>query len=146
MPELRELYPDVILKHKKRPHNLYILETANRKAEGYNPLCGDRLTMYLEVQDNVIRNASFQGSGCAISQASASLLTDSIKGKTVCEAEELFNRVHWMLNSDRNASTGSARLGELSVLASVRGFPTRVECASMAWQTLMEVLRHPQKC
>lgn len=141
MPELRELYPDVILEHKKRPHNFCVLEAANREAKGYNALCGDRLILYLEVNDDIISNASFQGSGCAVSQASSSLLTDSVKGKTVLAAEDLLNRVHRMLNSDRNAATGPDGLGKRLVLASVRGFPARVECASLAWHTLMAALK-----
>jgi nitrogen fixation NifU-like protein len=141
MPELRELYSDVILEHEKRPHNLCIPKTANRKADGYNPLCGDRLTLYLEVQDNIVRDAGFQGSGCAISQASASLLTESVKGKTVRETEELLDRVHRMLNSNNCAPAEPDGLGKLSVLAGVRGFPARVECANLAWRTLLAALK-----
>jgi len=140
-PALRKLYPDVILEHQKRPHNAYVLETANRKAEGYSPLCGDRLTLYLDVHDGIIRNVSFQGYGCTISQASASLLTDSVKGKTVREAEDLFGSIHRMLIPDNGAVLQPDGLGVLSVLASVRGFPARVECASLAWKTLMAALR-----
>lgn len=141
MAVLRELYPDVVLEHNKRPHNHCVLETANRTADSHNPLCGDRVTLYLEVQDDVIRNASFQGSGCAISQASASLLTDGVKGKTVREAEGLLDRVDRMLNSDLYVVPEPKGVGTLSVLASARGFPARVACASLAWQTLRGALR-----
>ncbi len=140
MPEMGQLYSDVILEHGKHAHNVGILEKANRRSEGYNPLCGDRLTLYLEVQDDSIRNASFQGSGCAISQASASLLTDSVKGTTVREAEALSHCVLRMLNSPNDDATEPDRLGRLSVLARVRAFPARVGCASLAWQTLVAAL------
>ena len=131
--DLRELYQEVILDHNKRPRNFRALEGGSR-AEGYNPLCGDRLTVYLRVEDGVIADAAFQGSGCAISKASASLMTDSVKGKTLAETEALFERFHRMVTAPTDASVDD--LGKLSVFAGVRQFPVRVKCASLAWHTL----------
>ena len=131
--DLRELYQEVILDHNKRPRNFRALE-GGCKAEGYNPLCGDRLTVYLRVEDGVIADAAFQGSGCAISKASASLMTDSVKGKTLAETEALFERFHRMVTAPTDASVDD--LGKLSVFAGVRQFPVRVKCASLAWHTL----------
>ena len=134
MSELTELYQEVILDHNRRPHNFRVIETATAKQEGYNPLCGDRLTLYLTVDGDVIKDVAFQGSGCAISKASASLMTDALKGKTVGEARELFEQFHDMITS--NPETPPADLGKLSVLAGVREFPTRIKCASLAWHTM----------
>jgi nitrogen fixation NifU-like protein len=131
--ELQELYQEVILDHNKRPRNFRVIEHG-RKAEGYNPLCGDRMTVYLRVDNDVISDASFQGAGCAISKASASLMTESVKGKTIAEAEALLDRFHQMITGSPEASLGD--LGKLTVLAGVRQFPTRVKCASLAWHTL----------
>jgi nitrogen fixation NifU-like protein len=132
--ELNDLYQEVILDHNRRPHNFRVIESPSAKQEGYNPLCGDRLTLYITVKGDVITDAAFQGSGCAISKASASLMTDAVKGKTVAEARELFEQFHAMIMSDPN--TPPADLGKLSVLAGVREFPTRVKCASLAWHTM----------
>lgn len=134
MSELSDLYQEVILDHNRRPHNFRVIDPASAKQEGYNPLCGDRLTLYVTLDGNVIKDAAFQGSGCAISKASASLMTDAIKGKTVDEARALFDAFHSMITSDP-AST-PPDLGKLSVLAGVRDFPTRVKCASLAWHTM----------
>jgi nitrogen fixation NifU-like protein len=131
--ELQELYQEVILDHNRRPRNFRTIE-GGRKAEGYNPLCGDRLTLYLRVDDDVITDVSFQGSGCAISKASASLLTESVKGKTIAQAEALFHRFQQMITAPVDASLDD--LGKLSVLGGVRQFPVRVKCASLAWHTL----------
>jgi nitrogen fixation protein NifU and related proteins len=131
--DLRELYQEVILDHNKRPRNFRVIADG-RKAEGYNPLCGDRITVYLSLNNGVITDASFQGSGCAISKASASLMTDSVKGKTLAEAEALFERFQQMITAQ--SGTGVEDLGKLSVLAGVRQFPVRVKCASLAWHTL----------
>jgi nitrogen fixation NifU-like protein len=130
--DLRELYQEVILDHNKRPRNFRVIADG-RKAEGYNPLCGDRITVYLSLNNGVITDASFQGSGCAISKASASLMTDSVKGKTLAEAEALFERFQQMITAQSGAVED---LGKLSVLAGVRQFPVRVKCASLAWHTL----------
>ncbi len=131
--DLQDLYQEVILDHNKRPRNFRAIE-GGRKAEGYNPLCGDRLTVFLRVEGDRIVDASFQGSGCAISKASASLMTDSLKGKTVAEAEALFQRFHQMITRAPDEPVDD--LGKLSVLAGVRQFPVRVKCASLAWHTL----------
>ena len=140
MSELSELYQEVILDHNRRPHNFRVIDSATAKQEGYNPLCGDRLTLYLTVDHDVIKDVAFQGSGCAISKASASLMTDALKGKTVAEARELFDRFHNMITS--NPDTPAADLGKLSVLAGVREFPTRVKCASLAWHTMKAAVAH----
>ena len=131
--DLQDLYQEVILDHNKRPHNFRAIEDA-QKAEGYNPLCGDRVTIYLRVENGRVADASFQGSGCAISKASASLMTDSIKGKTLDEVNELFERFQAMITRDPDAPV--EELGKLSVLAGVRLFPMRVKCASLPWHTL----------
>ena len=131
--DLQDLYQEVILDHNKRPRNYHAIENA-QKAEGYNPLCGDRVTVYLRVENGRIADASFQGSGCAISKASASLMTDVVKGKTLEEAEELFQRFHQMIT--RPPDEPVEDLGKLSVLAGVRQFPIRVKCASLPWHTL----------
>jgi len=128
-----ELYQEVILDHNRRPHNFRTIEQA-RHAEGYNPLCGDRLTVYLKMDGDRIKDASFQGSGCAISKASASLMTDSVKGKTLEEARALFERFQRLIT--RSADEPVDDLGKLSVFAGVRQYPTRVKCASLAWHTL----------
>ena len=128
--DLQDLYQEVILDHNRRPRNFRAIADG-RKAEGYNPLCGDRLTIYLQVENDVITDASFQGSGCAISKASASLLTDSVKGKTLGQAEALFGRFQRMITSATDVPADD--LGKLSVLSGVRQFPLRVKCASLAW-------------
>jgi nitrogen fixation NifU-like protein len=131
--ELEDLYQEVILDHNRRPRNFRAIEDG-RRAEGYNPLCGDRITVYLRVDDGVIRDASFLGSGCAISKASASLMTESVKGKTLADAEALLERFQLMITAPPDAPVPD--LGKLSVLAGVRQFPVRVKCASLAWHTL----------
>ena len=131
--ELQDLYQEVILDHNKRPRNFRTIEHA-QKAEGYNPLCGDRVTIYLRVENGRVADASFQGSGCAISKASASLMTDSVKGKTLREVDELFARFQRMIT--RAPDEPVEDLGKLSVLAGVRQFPVRVKCASLPWHTL----------
>ncbi|MGH7331490.1 MAG: Fe-S cluster assembly sulfur transfer protein SufU [Candidatus Rokuibacteriota bacterium] len=139
MSDLRELYQQVILDHNRKPRNFRALPTANRTAEGFNPLCGDEIKLYLTVEDGVIKDAAFQGSGCAISKASASMMTSSVVGKTAAEAEVLFHRVHAMLTVEDNGHGGD--LGKLAVFAGVREFPSRVKCASLAWHTLQAALR-----
>lgn len=140
MSELTELYQEVILDHNRRPHNFRVIEGAT-KLEGYNPLCGDRLTLYVAMDGGVIKDVAFQGSGCAISKASASLMTDALKGKTADEARALFDQFHAMITSDHDGPT--ADLGKLSVLAGVREFPTRIKCASLAWHTMKAAVAHP---
>ncbi len=138
MSDLRDLYQEVILDHYRKPRNFGPLAGADRRAEGFNPLCGDRLTLYVKFKDGVIADASFEGSGCAISTASASLMTESIKGKTEREAEALFRRFHDVVTG--HASTDDVDLGKLEVLAGVREFPVRVKCATLAWHTLHAAL------
>ena len=131
--DLRELYQELILDHGKRPRNFRKLEDANREALGHNPLCGDRLQVFLRVEGGTIRDASFVGAGCAISTASASLMTEALKGKSVDEAEALFRRFHEMVAGD--GPENGEPLGKLSVFAGVREFPIRVKCATLPWHT-----------
>jgi nitrogen fixation NifU-like protein len=141
MSELTDLYQEVILDHNRRPHNFRVIDAASAKQEGYNPLCGDRLTLYLTLDGDVIKDAAFQGSGCAISKASASLMTDAVKGKSVAEARSLFEQFHAMITSEPGTPTDD--LGKLSVFAGVREFPTRIKCASLAWHTMKAAVAHP---
>lgn len=138
MSDLQDLYQEVILDHNRRPRNFRELAPPARRAEGFNPLCGDRLTLYLDVDGDTIRDVSFVGSGCAISKASASLMTEALKGHTIAEAERLFDRFHEMVTS--TSGEAPPDLGKLSVLAGVREFPTRVKCAILAWHTLKAAL------
>jgi nitrogen fixation protein NifU and related proteins len=135
--DLQELYQEVILDHNRRPRNFRMLE-GGRKAEGFNPLCGDRLTVYLRIAEGVITDISFQGSGCAISKASASLMTESLKGKSVVEAAALFNRFQQMVTAPPDSPID--QLGKLTALGGVRQFPIRVKCASLAWHTMRAAL------
>lgn len=137
MSDLRDLYQEVIVDHGRRPRNFGPLPEANRHAEGFNPLCGDRLTLHLKMADGVIREARFEGAGCAISTASASLMTEALKGRSPAEAEALFEHFHALVTGEGEASAG---LGKLAVLAGVREFPTRVKCATLAWHTLRAAL------
>ena len=141
MPDLRELYQDVILEHSKAPRNYRELGAANRRAEGFNPLCGDRYTVYVDLDGDAIRDIAFQGSGCAISKASASLMTQSVKGKTQAEVEELFGEFHKIVTGEAPASNGKVpAVGKLSVFAGVSAYPVRVKCATLAWHTLLAAL------
>jgi nitrogen fixation NifU-like protein len=142
MSDLKDLYQEVILDHNKRPRNFHTVESASHSAEGYNPLCGDRLHLYLKVDDGVVTDVGFQGSGCAISKASASLMTDSIKGRPVAEVRDLFQRFHTMVTTPPDEAVEN--LGKLSVLSGVREFPVRVKCASLAWHTLKAALDREQ--
>ena len=143
MSDLSDLYQEVILDHNRRPRNFHRLDGASHHAEGYNPLCGDRVTVFVQVDNDRIADLAFQGSGCAISKASASLMTDRLKGCTVGEARDLFERFHRMVTtpSDREVED----LGKLSALAGVREFPVRVKCASLAWHTLKAALDKQEK-
>ncbi len=136
MSDLRELYQELILDHTKKPRNFRKLETANSKADGHNPLCGDKLTVYLEMENDVVKDISFQGSGCAISTASASMMTESLKGKTKAEVEILFERFHELLTSKEDRVPEADKLGKLIVFSGVKEFPVRVKCATLAWHTL----------
>lgn len=133
--DLKDLYRDVIVDHNRNPRNFRPMPDADRQAEGFNPLCGDRLTLYVKLDGNTIRDVAFQGSGCAISVASASLLTESIKGRSVPDAERLFEAVHDLLTRD-DAVVDVAAIGKLGALSGVREFPARVKCASLCWHTL----------
>lgn len=139
MSDLRDLYQEVIFDHYRKPRNFHALAAANHVAHGHNRLCGDQLTVYLQVVDGVIEDVSFEGTGCAISTASASLMTDALKGKTLDEAERLFQQFHQMVTQD-DAEPDPA-LGKLEVLAGVREFPARVKCATLAWHTLQAALK-----
>lgn len=144
MSDLRELYQEVILDHNRRPHNFGALSHANHHAEGHNPLCGDRITVHLDVEGGVIRGVTFEGAGCAISRASASLMTDAVKGKPIGEAEKLFEEFHRMVTSGADEEMEAA-LGKLAVFCGVREFPARVKCASLAWHTLHAALESKEK-
>jgi len=134
MSDLSDLYQEVILDHNRRPRNFRALAAHSHKAEGYNPLCGDRLTLYLKLTGETIEDVSFEGAGCAISKASASMMTDALKGRTVAEASALFDRFHRMVTTPPDQPVED--MGKLSSLAGVREFPIRVKCASLAWHTL----------
>ncbi|TFE36457.1 SUF system NifU family Fe-S cluster assembly protein [Paraburkholderia dipogonis] len=138
MSDLGELYQEVIFDHYRRPRNRGVLAGANRKAAGYNPLCGDKVTLYLKVEDGVVKDVSFEGTGCAIATASASLMTEALKGKTEAEAQALFGRFHEMVTA--SSAVPQAEMGKLSVLSGVREFPARVKCATLAWHTLQAAL------
>jgi nitrogen fixation protein NifU and related proteins len=140
MSDLRELYQEVILDHNKRPRNFRAIEPPSQKAEGYNPLCGDRITVYLRLKGDVIEDVAFEGSGCAISKASASLMTDALKGRTIDDAGSLFEEFHHMVTAPADAQVEIGRLDKLAVFAGVREYPVRVKCASLAWHTLRAAL------
>jgi len=140
MPDLRELYQEVILDHTKNPRNFRALADATAKAVGNNPLCGDRVTVYLKMEGDRIVDASFEGQGCAISKSSASLMTEAVKGHTRAEAEALYDKFHEMITGEPEGSVDSKALGKLAVFQGVSEFPLRVKCASLAWHTLRSAL------
>ena len=139
MSNLNELYQEILLEHNNKPRNFRKLEDANRQADGYNPLCGDRITLYLKVEEDVIIDVAFQGVGCAISRASASMLTQSVKGQTLDKAEEIFDGFHTMI-TEPEAEVDYDALGDLEMLSGVSAFPTRIKCAILAWHTLHAAL------
>jgi nitrogen fixation NifU-like protein len=141
MSELDELYQEVILDHNKSPRNFREMTHANRKAEGYNPLCGDHVTVFVQLEEGVIKDISFQGSGCAISKASASLMTAELKGKNESAAQVLFENVHKMLTGDPSDDQAVDKVGKLQILSGVCKFPARVKCASLAWHTVNAALK-----
>jgi nitrogen fixation NifU-like protein len=143
--ELRELYQQVILDHNKSPRNFKRLETANHYAEGYNPLCGDRIDVYIKLNDDKIEDVSFMGSGCAISKASASLMSTMVKGKTIEETDKIFEKFHHLITGKIGEEVDAAEAGKLAVFAGVREFPSRVKCASLAWHTLISALKEENK-
>jgi nitrogen fixation NifU-like protein len=138
MGELRELYQEVILDHSKRPRNFGELAGANRRAEGYNPLCGDRETVFVRLEDDLLKDVGFRGAGCAISTASASMMTEAVKGKTRAQAEALFERFHDLITG--RDGRNEPELGKLTVFSGVREFPIRVKCATLPWHTLRAAL------
>ncbi len=138
--ELRDLYQQVILDHNRRPRNFRKLPSPTQAADGFNPLCGDRVTVEIELEASVIRDVAFEGSGCAISKASASLMTAELKGKTVADAEVAFERFRAMLTHDEARGEASEPLGKLAVFAGVREFPSRIKCATLPWHTLHAAL------
>ena len=146
MSELRDLYQQVILDHNKRPCNFRVMDDCHHTAEGFNPLCGDRVTMYLKLDSDVVTDISFQGTGCAISTASASMLTEALKGKSRAHAEAVFKRFHKMVTRDGTGGDDASLiddplLGKLAVFGGVCEFPMRVKCATLAWHTLTAALK-----
>jgi nitrogen fixation protein NifU and related proteins len=139
--ELGDLYQEIILEHSKAPRNFRRPEAANRHAEGYNPLCGDKCSVFVDIEGGEIKDIGFQGSGCAISRASASMMTQSVKGKSKEEAERIFERFHRLVMGDKAAIASAADLGKLAVFAGVSKFPARVKCATLAWHTLQSALQ-----
>ncbi len=140
MDDLQDLYQQLILDHNKSPRNLGKLEDYNRQAQGYNPLCGDKLQVFLHVEDGIVKDISFEGSGCAISTASASLMTQSVKGKTVEQARATFESFHQMLTEDSDNESDESALGKLVVFSGVCKYPARVKCATLAWHTVNAAL------
>ena len=146
MTDLSDLYQEVILDHNRRPRNFHSMDRANRRAEGFNPLCGDRLTVYLHLDGDIVKEISFEGSGCAISKASASLMTDSLKGKSRAEVEKMFKIFHDLVTGGGDGGTPTPdQLGKLVVFSGVREYPVRVKCATLAWHTLIAALRNRQE-
>ncbi|HXH10961.1 MAG TPA: SUF system NifU family Fe-S cluster assembly protein [Alphaproteobacteria bacterium] len=142
MSDLRELYQELIIDHSKRPRNFRTLEGANRKAEGYNPLCGDKVTVYIDVDGDRVADIGFEGKGCAISTASASVMTETVKGKSLAEAEALFEIFHNLVTGKPPADGKTPELGKLAVFSGVSEFPARVKCATLAWHTLHAALKN----
>ncbi len=140
MSEIRELYQEVILDHNKKPRNFREMEAPDRKAEGHNPLCGDQVTIYLQVEDDKVKDVSFQGTGCAISTASASLMTEALKGKSLQEVNEAFERFHDLVTKDMDFTEQLMEMGKLAAFSGIRDFPMRVKCATLAWHTLKAAL------
>ena len=140
MSELSELYQQVILDHNKKPRNFRKIEAPTHTAEGHNPLCGDQLTIYLDLKNDEVRDVSFEGSGCAISKASASMMTQAVKGKTKQQTENLFKEFHEMVTADSDEPESDSGLGNLRIFAGVREFPVRVKCATLPWHTLHAAL------
>lgn len=141
LDELRDLYQEVVFDHNRNPRNFRVMEDANRTVDGFNPLCGDRITLYAKVEDGIVSDVSFQGQGCAISTASASLMTEIVKGKTEAEAEELFEIFH-RITTGQDEAFNIEDLGKLAVLAGVRAYPARVKCATLAWHSLQAALKN----
>lgn len=141
MSDLQDLYQEVVMDHNRRPRNFRKLEDADRSLEGYNPLCGDRYTVYLKLESGRITDIGFQGAGCAISRASSSMMTEAIKGKSVEEAEEIFEAFHGMLTDGPDADYDADEVGDLEVLSGVSEFPVRIKCATLPWHTLRAAIK-----
>ncbi|MDI6765852.1 MAG: SUF system NifU family Fe-S cluster assembly protein [Bacteroidota bacterium] len=140
MTALRELYQEVILDHNKSPRNYRRMENADRKVDGYNPLCGDHFTLFIKLKDGVIEDISFEGAGCAISKASASVMSSAVKGKSIQEAEELFKKFHTLVRGESDPMEDFENLGKLAAFSGVSEYPARVKCATLAWHTLHSAL------
>jgi nitrogen fixation protein NifU and related proteins len=145
MADLRELYQQTILDHNRSPRNYRKLDHPTKTSEGLNPLCGDHITVYLQLENGVIRDIGFQGTGCAISKASASIMSSLLKGKTAAEAEALFHKFHALVTEESGVPEDLDSLGKLAVFAGVREFPARVKCASLAWHTMHTALHEEDK-
>jgi len=143
--ELKELYQQVILDHNKSPRNFRKMDNASSTAEGYNPLCGDHIDVYVLIEDGIVKDVSFKGEGCAISKASASVMTSMLKGKTIKEAEKLFNKFHDLVTGKLGDDLDTDELGKLAVFAGVQEFPVRVKCASLAWHTMLNALHDKEE-
>lgn len=140
MSDLNELYQETILEHNKNPRNFREIENADRSADGNNPLCGDALRVYVEMDGDTVKDVAFKGSGCAISKASASMMTQTVKGKTKAEADDLFDEFHRMVTGELDIESDENHLGKLKIFAGVLEFPARVKCASLSWHTLNAAL------
>jgi len=142
LDQIRDLYQEVVFDHNRNPRNFRVMEDATRKIEGFNPLCGDKITLYVKVNGGVIEDVSFQGSGCAISTASASLMTEIVKGQTEDEAQHLFDLFHRITTGKNDEAVNLEDIGKLAVLAGVRAYPARVKCATLAWHSLQAALKN----
>ncbi len=140
MTALRELYQEVILDHNKSPRNYRRMEDADRKVDGYNPLCGDHFTLFVKLKDDIIEDISFEGAGCAISKASTSVMSAAVKGKTIVEVEELFKKFHTLVKGESDPMEDFENLGKLAAFSGVSEYPARVKCATLAWHTLHSAL------
>lgn len=145
MIDLQELYQELILDHNRSPRNRRSLDCTDHKADGYNPLCGDRVTVFLDIQNDVLKDACFEGTGCAISTASASLMTDAVKGKTKEEAIALFNHFHQMVTGEYKSGEQEPSLGKLAVFSGVCKYPARVKCATLVWHTVKAAIERQEK-
>ena len=140
MFDVDDLYQDVVLDHSRRPRNFKLIEDADRTQEGFNPLCGDRITVYMTLDGDVISDVSFEGSGCAISKASASMMTESVKGKSLADAEDIFGSFRAMITRQPVEDVDRERLGDLEILEGVSAYPTRIKCATLSWHTMHAAL------
>ncbi len=145
MPDLRELYQQVILDHHKKPRNYRKPEHANKHADGFNPLCGDKITVFIQIEDGIVCDIAFQGTGCAISTASASMMTESLKGKSEAEVAGIFENFHNLVTGKTPAEADTSGLGKLAVFSGVREYPVRVKCATLAWHTMRAALEGSQE-